>query len=209
MTKRTRTSTKRSTPPSRQPDSTALSVVGGDGAEPKSLSLRELPAEQARARLTAAASDAALARNLVAANPALAGIMGGATTHAQCAWLDRWAGEDELTKAAMRANASEIETKLLGPNPSQIERLLAGRVALCWLEANYFDARAGRQGGSQSVQQAEFDLKQQDRAHRRYLSALKAFAEVRRLLIPAVQVNIADKQLNVAGNVEAPVPRPP
>jgi hypothetical protein len=37
-----------------------------------------------------------------------------------------------------------------------------------------------------------------DRAHKRYLSALKALVEVRRLVLPAVQVNIARKQVNVA-----------
>jgi hypothetical protein len=38
-----------------------------------------------------------------------------------------------------------------------------------------------------------------DRAHRRYLSAIKALALVRRLAVPVLQVNIARKQVNVAG----------
>jgi hypothetical protein len=45
-----------------------------------------------------------------------------------------------------------------------------------------------------------------DRAHKRYLSALKALAQVRKLALPVLQVNIADKQLNVA-NVAAPAPQ--
>ncbi len=39
-----------------------------------------------------------------------------------------------------------------------------------------------------------------DRAHRRYLSALKALAEVRKLNV-TVQLNIARRQVNVAGAV--------
>lgn len=39
-----------------------------------------------------------------------------------------------------------------------------------------------------------------DAAHRRYLSALNALATVRKLAVPAIQVNIADRQVNVAGN---------
>lgn len=41
--------------------------------------------------------------------------------------------------------------------------------------------------------------RRQDRIHRRFLSALKALAQVRRLLSPAVQVNIAREQVNVSG----------
>jgi hypothetical protein len=36
-----------------------------------------------------------------------------------------------------------------------------------------------------------------DRAHKRYLSALKALAQVRRLGVPRVQVNLGDKQFNI------------
>jgi len=38
-----------------------------------------------------------------------------------------------------------------------------------------------------------------DHAHRRYLSALKTLALVRKLAVPVLQVNIARKQVNVAG----------
>ena len=38
-----------------------------------------------------------------------------------------------------------------------------------------------------------------DRAHHRYLSALKALAQVRKLALPALQVNIAKEQVNVSG----------
>ena len=37
-----------------------------------------------------------------------------------------------------------------------------------------------------------------DRAHRRYLSAIKTLATVRKLALPVLQVNIAKKQVNVA-----------
>jgi hypothetical protein len=43
-----------------------------------------------------------------------------------------------------------------------------------------------------------------DRAHKRYLSAIKALAVVRRLALPVLQVNIAKKQVNVAGAAAAP-----
>ena len=37
-----------------------------------------------------------------------------------------------------------------------------------------------------------------DQAERRYLRAIKALAEVRRIQLPAVRVNIREKQVNVA-----------
>lgn len=196
MTRRTKPSTKRSKPRSTPQASIAQNAGAGADDDRRRLSRQ----------LEAAGSDATLASALVKEHPAIAGALGNATTHAQDAWLKRWAGSDELVKAAMRATVQEIEAKLTGPNPSQLERMLAGRVALCWLEANHFDRLAGLDQGGQSFEQAEFNLKRQDRAHRRYLSALKTFAEVRRLLIPAVQVNIGDKQVNVAGTVGPGLP---
>jgi hypothetical protein len=37
-----------------------------------------------------------------------------------------------------------------------------------------------------------------DRAHRRYLSALKTLALVRKLAVPVLQPNFAEKQVNAA-----------
>jgi hypothetical protein len=38
-----------------------------------------------------------------------------------------------------------------------------------------------------------------DRAHVRYLTSLKTLAVVRKLALPVLQVNIAKKQVNIAG----------
>ncbi|MGD9893490.1 MAG: hypothetical protein AB7R89_17845 [Dehalococcoidia bacterium] len=40
--------------------------------------------------------------------------------------------------------------------------------------------------------------KPMERAQRRYLAAIRTLAQVRRLLVPNVQVNIAENQINVA-----------
>ena len=42
-------------------------------------------------------------------------------------------------------------------------------------------------------------MKRLDRAQRRYLAASKTLAQMRKLRVPAVQVNIGEKQVNVAG----------
>jgi hypothetical protein len=47
--------------------------------------------------------------------------------------------------------------------------------------------------------QGEYYQLRMDRAHKRYLSALKTLALARKLPVPVLQVNIAKKQVNVAG----------
>jgi hypothetical protein len=80
-------------------------------------------------------------------------------------------------------------------------------VLRCAAEARCLAPAAGGVLGQKGLPWAQVQEYQKwlDRAHRRYLSALKTLATVRRLLVPAVQVNIADKQVNVASGA-APLP---
>ena len=80
--------------------------------------------------------------------------------------------------------------ELAGPTPSAVERLLAERVALCWLDCHYAEYMEIAATSGRSFAQADFTAHQRNRAHRRYLSALKALAAVRKLPIVAVQVNM-------------------
>jgi hypothetical protein len=48
------------------------------------------------------------------------------------------------------------------------------------------------------VSQGEYYQKRLDRAHRRHLSAIRTLAQIRKLA-PAVQINIAEKQINTVG----------
>jgi hypothetical protein len=50
-----------------------------------------------------------------------------------------------------------------------------------------------------TLKQADFHRRRIDAAHRRYLAALKALATVRKLAVPALQINLAKKQVNVVG----------
>lgn len=52
--------------------------------------------------------------------------------------------------------------------------------------------------GDLTLRQAEFHQKRITKAHNRYLSAIRTLAQVRRLGVPAVQVDIGDRQVNVA-----------
>ena len=78
-------------------------------------------------------------------------------------------------------------------------RLLVDQIVVCWLQVNQAERTCVgfyKDGGS--MVEAEFHQRRLDRAQRCYLMAIKTLAQVRRLLAPTVQVNIAEKQLNVA-----------
>jgi hypothetical protein len=46
-----------------------------------------------------------------------------------------------------------------------------------------------------SWESSEYHQRRQDRAQRRYLEAIRTLAQVRRLLAPTVQLNIAEQQI--------------
>ena len=51
---------------------------------------------------------------------------------------------------------------------------------------------------SMSIAQANYHAQKIDRAHSRFLSAIRTLAQVRKLALPTLQVNIARNQVNVA-----------
>ncbi|WP_439624847.1 hypothetical protein [Gemmata sp.] len=77
-----------------------------------------------------------------------------------------------------------------------MERLLVERVAACWLQVQDADIRAA-QATNASFRQADYNQRRMDAAHKRYLSALKTLALVRKFAGPALQINLARKQINV------------
>lgn len=99
--------------------------------------------------------------------------------------------------AALARYLAQMRTELDGPAPSPIERLLVDRVVTCWVYLSYLGelwARAMKDGSVATQKLLEHLL---DGANRRYLSALKTLAQVRRLIVPVVQLNMANQQVNV------------
>jgi hypothetical protein len=126
------------------------------------------------------------------------------TERAMDGWAVReliaWAagkGGNEKTKQRLRDELCEVAADLAGPSPSPVERLLAETAATSWFayrlhEARYADAVASGEG--MSLIQSEHAQRRMDRAHRRFLSTVKTLAAVRRLAVPALQINVAHRQ---------------
>jgi hypothetical protein len=117
---------------------------------------------------------------------------------AERALIENAAGKNLPFREALLRKLEMLRDELHGPKPSPVERLLVERVVACWLQVQEADARFA-QGTNLSIEWGEYYQRKMDRAHKRYLSAIKTLALVRKLAVPVLQVNVAQKQVNVAG----------
>jgi hypothetical protein len=114
----------------------------------------------------------------------------------QATLVHKAAGTNLFFGQGLEAKMARLRADLAGPDPTPLERLLAERIALCWLALHDAEARYA-QAEDLTIKRAEFWQHRIDCAHRRYLTAIKTLATVRKLALPALQVNIARKQVNI------------
>lgn len=108
-------------------------------------------------------------------------------------------GEDELARDAVNRNLEKMKRDILGANPSPLERLLAERICACWVQVQHAEwLFATKVKAGVSLQFGDYLQRLVDRANHRYMAAIRALAQIRRLTAPVVQVNVAEKQINVA-----------
>jgi hypothetical protein len=114
--------------------------------------------------------------------------------------IDWAAGKDgnAKTKASLKEELCDVAAKLSGPSPSPTESVLAETAATCWFAFRMHEAQyAGNiTADGMSLAQSEHAQRRMDRAHRRFLSTVKTLAAVRRLALPALQINVARQQVN-------------
>jgi hypothetical protein len=138
-------------------------------------------------------------------DPAAADLFGGdLAARAQQALIHKYSGKNPLLEEPLTRKVELLRSELAGPEPAPLERLLAERVVSCWLHLHYLELVHAQKDGIA----LELDMHYQkclDRAHRRYLSAIKALAVVRKLALPVLSP--------AAGAATAPKPsratRPP
>ena len=129
--------------------------------------------------------------------PVLARTVAGRT---EVSLVENYAGRSPAAKEAVRRQLETIRKELSGSHPSPLERLLVERVVLTWLQVQSFETHYARKLRNLDLKQCEHYQRRIDRAHKRHLSAIRALAQVRKLLKPSVaQINIAEQQINTAG----------
>jgi hypothetical protein len=109
----------------------------------------------------------------------------------------RAAGKNVAAQEAIVRVIESVRAELAGPDPTPMERLLAERAAYCWWLVNWYE-NSVQDCDRMSIAQANHHQLKIGRAHGRFLSAVKTLAQVRKLALPALQLNIARNQDNVA-----------
>jgi hypothetical protein len=124
---------------------------------------------------------------------------GNLAEHAEHTLVRKFSGKDLALREGVRRKLECLRAELAGPKPTPLERLLVERVVCCWLHLYHLETvYAGKD--SMALELASYYQRGLSAAHKRYLSAIKTLALVRRLALPVLvqQVNVAaQQQVNV------------
>jgi len=105
-----------------------------------------------------------------------------------------------LTIESVKVGRLAMRRELGYDAASPLEKMLIDHTVLCWLrlqlaEYNY----TGVMSENHTLTLGEYWEKRLSGAQRRYLRACETLARIRRLALPALQVNIGEKQVNLTG----------
>lgn len=124
---------------------------------------------------------------------------GDAARRAENALAERMAGDALLTRESIRVQMAQMRAQLAGPVPTPLEMLLIERVVMCAFQLQHAETSyAERLDGGMTEQEMRFFERRVDGVSKRYLAAVRSLATVRKLQLPIVQVNVAEKQVNIA-----------
>jgi hypothetical protein len=143
-------------------------------------------------------------RQILQSPEAVDRLGGDLALQAEASLIHSVARENLSWREALYRKMELLRAELEGPDATPLERLLVERIVACWLQLHHSDIWLAQQEGKLSITQADYHQRTRDRAHKRYLSAIKALALVRKLALPVLQVNIAKKQVNVATSAGVP-----
>lgn len=85
-------------------------------------------------------------------------------------------GKNLSFREAILRKLEVMRAELLGDNPTPIERLLAERIAACWLQVQDAEMRYAQSQGNLGIRQADYHQRRMDATNRRFLAAVKALA---------------------------------
>jgi hypothetical protein len=111
------------------------------------------------------------------------------------------AGNDIPFREAIKHKMEALRRDLAGPAAIPLESLLVDRIVIFWLQVKMADI-AQAKGESQTIALERFQLRRQDSANRRYLAAIRTLAMIRKMALPALQINVGQNQVNLIGGDE-------
>jgi hypothetical protein len=108
------------------------------------------------------------------------------------------AGKDDLAMMeGLKMKMAQVRKELEGPSPTSLEKLLAERAAICWFNVTIYETLYA-QSKDLTINQAKWQVHRINAAHDRFLKSVATLARIRKLALPALQVNIAQNQVNMA-----------
>ncbi len=121
-------------------------------------------------------------------HPELAAQMGDLVWHAQESLLALVAGSCLTAREAIGRQAAALRQRLAATATSELEKLLIDRVVISWIEVYHGDIELAQYllQSSRAEPSAQAAQRRLDRAHARYLSAIKALATTHKLLRPTL-----------------------
>jgi hypothetical protein len=179
--------------PERRPDGTEYEKTTSEDVGPVEVSavLRDA-VEQAQA---ADKSRPSVVGKLMDEAPELVETIADLACNVERSIVREMAGGNRMIEEAMPRKLEGMRKKLAGENPSALEKLLVDRIVVCWLQVQHFEILYARNMKSLPGAQGEHHQKRIDRAHKRYLFATRTLVQIRKMG-PAVQINIAEQQVN-------------
>ncbi len=115
-------------------------------------------------------------------------------TRAQGDILKRVVKDDPLAATAFARQIELMTSELEGAHPTELEKQLAKRIVLEWLLLTYFEATLAVNLDSSTW--TPYYEKRVESAQRRYLASIKTLAQIRKLQVQNVQINVAQNQVN-------------
>jgi hypothetical protein len=141
--------------------------------------------------------------------PSIARKFGNLNLLVEQGFIERSSGNNPVKQKSLTITLRQMREELAGPNPSPLEVLGAERVTSCWLQLHYAELLYNQELPKLTLSEDDYHQKRLDRLHKRYLSAMRSLAQVRKLLKPKVaQINIGEKQQINTGSAALEPVRP-
>jgi hypothetical protein len=107
------------------------------------------------------------------------------------------AGGDPVWEAGLTQKVDKLWNDLLGEKPTVLDKLLVRRVVNGWIAVHALELELTTRPPAEARDRDHLD-RALSRAQRRFTEAARELARVRKLALPAILLNIAEKHVNIA-----------
>jgi hypothetical protein len=134
---------------------------------------------------------------------------GNLAAHVEATWIHLAAEGNTLAAESIRRELDRVRGELLGPSPTPIEKLLVDQIVACWLQLKHAEITAGSACKSNLMRERFHDQRLQ-KSQRRYLTAMKTLAQIRRLPLSALMPAMGEPSaLPAADDIDDILDNPP